>query len=390
MRAARRALSCKEKGKASLLSNHWKIAAVGVAAASTALLGLVAAAPADAAPQPAKSTACTANVGDSGLSAAVVARSHQRIAHRTIRTSCDIGIYVGAGVTHVTIDGVRVSGAHFQGILAQKTSYLTVANSTVTGNGFQTIDPSAPALPGNGLHSYVGQSFGISLFGVSHSTVRGNAVFNNGRGGIGVMDNGANNPGTITQNTSAKLVSSSHDVVINNRMWANYGGCALVVATQNVGGSLSDLVLTGNTVNGTGMSKAHGPDVGGLVVAADPPNSSVRNVVVMHNRISNSFEGGVIVNAEAPNSSTRNVSVIGNWLSRNNWGAQEAPKTAGVIVFANAFPPPVPAAKNLGTVVVGNVITKQFYGIWSMGNTAPITFWNWIRVTSGGVPIFHG
>lgn len=366
-----------------------KLAATGAVTVSTALLGVAMAGVAQAAPAPAP--ACTPNVGNSGLSAAVVARPYQRIVDRTIKTSCDIGIYVGAGVSHVRIDNVRVSGASFEGIFAQKTSNLTIENSTITGNGFKTTDPSAPPLPVTGVHSRVSQAFGISLFGVSYSEVSHNKVADNGRGGIGLMDNGPNDPGTITQNTSAPLVSSSHDVIVDNRMSANYNGCGLVAATQNTGGSLSDLVLAGNTITGTGVSPVHGADTGGLVVAADLPNSSVSNVSVSHNQVTDSFEGGVIVNAEAFNSFTKNVRVIGNKVAGNNYGHQEAANTAGIIVFANPapIPPKTSAPKNVSTVIEGNIATGQFYGIWSTGNYPPVTHQNHIHVTSGGTAIFR-
>lgn len=357
--------------------------------ASTALLGIGSAGVAAAAPS------CTPNVGGSGLSAAVVAHAHQAIAHRTIdATGCDIGIYVGSGAADVTIKSVRVSGANFEGIFAEKTSHLTIENSTVTGNGFNTIDSSAPPLPGSGVHSYVGQSFAISLFGVSDSTVKGNRVYNNGRGGIGVMDNGPNDPGALTQDMSAPLLGSTHDVIVDNQMWANYNGCALVAATQNVGGHLSDLVLAGNRIAGTTDAfTSNGPDIGGIVVAADLPNSSVTDVTVRGNKVRDSFEGGVMVNAEAFNSFTRDVYVVGNTVSGNDWGHLEVPtpNTAGVIVFANPqadVPPDTQAPANIDTVVAFNNITEQYYGIVSTGNYRPATFWNHIKVTSGGTPIF--
>ncbi|WP_186526266.1 right-handed parallel beta-helix repeat-containing protein [Leekyejoonella antrihumi] len=366
-------------------------------AASTALVGVVVASPAQAAPN----RSCTANVGNSGLSAAVVAHSGQRIAYRAINaTGCDIGIYVGQGVSHVRIDGVWVTGAGFQGIFAEKTSHISIEHSVVTDGGWKTIDPTAPPLAGNGLHSYVGQSFAISLFGVSHSTVRGNLVFNNGRGGIGVMDNGANDPGHLSmapyQNPSAAPVDASYDSVVGNRTWANYNGCGLVAATQNFGGSLSHLMLADNTIAGQGLSMTKGADVGGLVVAADPPDSSVSNVSVRGNRVTNSVEGGVVVNAEAFNSFTKDVTVEGNRLSGNNWGAQEAPKTAGVVVFENPgwnaqpVPPQAKAPVNINTVITRNFITSQFYGIWATGNQAPKVRWNYIRVTAGGMPVSIG
>jgi hypothetical protein len=205
--------------------------------ASGALVGLVPAGAAQAAPS------CTPNVGNSGLSAAVVARPHQTIAHRTIdATGCDIGVYIGAGVAHVTIDSATVTGANFEGIFAERTAHLTVENSTITNNGFNTIADDADPLPGSGVKSHVGQSFAISLFGVSYSIVKDNIVFNNGRGGIGVMDNGPNDPGTITQDTTAPLTSSSHDQIVGNTTYSNYNGCGIVAATQNFGGSLSHLI----------------------------------------------------------------------------------------------------------------------------------------------------
>lgn len=351
-----------------------------MAAACAALLSVVSTGPADASPP-----ACAPNAGNTGLSAAVVARAHQRITHRTIHTNCDIGIYVGAGATGVTIDHVTVSGAHFQGIFADKTSHVTIVNSTVRNNGWHTFDLPQPP-PGGMVPSDVSQAFGISLFGVSDSVVRGNRIYDNGRGGIGIMDNGPNNPGARIshQNPAATLVASTNDEIINNRMWANYNGCGLVAATQNLAGRLSNLLLAGNTVTGTGISPTGGPDIGGIVVAADPPNSTVHNVLLVANTVSKSFEGGLIVNAEAPGSSTRNVWISGNRVTANNTGHLEAPNTAGIIVNAAA-----PGAENLNTWIVQNQISKQFYGIWSQGSTRPVTLFNHIRVTPGGTPIHH-
>jgi hypothetical protein len=356
--------------------------------AATALVGLVPVGAAEAA------QSCTMDVGHSGLSAAIVAHAHQTIAHQTIDAAgCDIGIYIGEGAPHVTIDSVTVQDANFQGIFAEKTSHLTVENSTVTGNGFNTIADDAGPLPGSGVRSHVGQSFAISLFGVSYSIVKGNTVYNNGRGGIGVMDNGPNDPGTITQDLSASVVSSSHDQIIDNRTSANYHGCGIVAATQNVGGSLSHLIVAGNTITGKGFSP-NGPDIGGIVVAADLPGSSVSDVAVRNNTVTDSFEGGVIVNAEAPNSFTKDVHVTGNTVTGNNSGLLNPPdNTAGIVVFANPESSGIPGMTdpaNIGTMVWNNVVANQFYGIWSVGDFPPTIFGNDIQVTDGGTPISIG
>ncbi|HEU0257075.1 MAG TPA: right-handed parallel beta-helix repeat-containing protein [Microbacteriaceae bacterium] len=365
-------------------------AAIGAAVLTASLLTAGAA---DAAPP---SPACVSNAGGTGLSAAVVAKAHQTISNRTIRTNCDIGIYVGQGATAVRIKHVTVSGAHYQGIFAEKTSHLLIDHSSVHGNGFQTVDPSAPALEGSGVHSYVGEAFGISLFGVSDSFIWDNSVYHNGRGGIGIMDNGANDPGlntkTASQNKSAPLISSTNDVITGNRMWGNYTGCGLVAATQNLGGSLSNLVLSNNTITGTGLSKTRGPDVGGLIVAANTPGSKVSNVSVSGNKVTGSAEGGIVVNAEAPTSpagagaATSNVWITNNTVTRNNlFGLTPEPKTTvGVVVFSGG-----PGATNTGTVVAQNRISQQNYGIWSNGSTTPTTLFNQISVTRGGTDIYH-
>ncbi len=361
-------------------------AAAGLAAAAFGTVGTGVAA--------ANTPACTPNVGNTGLSAAVVAEPGQRIANRTIdATGCDIGIYVGAGASDVTIDAVTVENANFQGILAEKTWGVTIEHSTVTNNAFNTIDPNGPLLP-SGVHSDVSQAFAISLFGVSHSTVADNTVYNNGRGGIGIMDNGPNDPGALTQDGTAPLVASSYDTVIGNREWANFNGCGVVAATQNFAGSLSHLLIARNRITGTqtGVAQigASGADVGGIVVAADPPKSTVTDVAVVANQVTNSFEGGVIVNAETFDSSTQNVAVIRNHVSGNNWGDQEAPGTAGIIVFANPaaqVPPGAAAPRNIDTVVAGNHAWNEFYGLWSTGADTPLLFGNHFWVSPGGTPV---
>lgn len=395
-------------------SRHWPIGA-GLTAACAAGGLLLAGAPVAAAQT---TTTCTPDAGGSGLSAAVVARSGQRIVGQTVDAAgCDVGIYIGNGISQVTIARDTVTGANFQGVFAQGASYVRVVDSRITGNAFKTFNAHAPALfppPGN---SAVAQSFAVSLFGVSHSVVADNEVYNNGRGGIGIMDNGRNDVGIASPAASpfTANVPSTDDAIVGNRLWKDYGGCSIVLATQNPGGTMSRLLVAHNRVSATGttvneaVQGATTPipehDVGGIVVAADAPGSSVSYVRVIGNRVTNSFEGGVIINAETPGSLTENVVVTHNFLAGNNTGKLEAPNTAGVIVFANSAPPttatpPAPApqslpaptaptvpAQNVNTLIARNVITNQYFGTWSAGNYPPLAFRNSIRVTAGGTPI---
>jgi hypothetical protein len=329
---------------------------------------------------------CTPNVGGTGLSAAVVATPRQTISHGTLdATGCDIGIYIGQGVRHVTIRSMTVTGANFQGIFAEKTSHVSITHSTITGNAFHTIDPKADPLPGSGVRSRVGQAFAISLFGVRYASVEHNRVYNNGRGGIGVMDNGPFDPGAMmaSQDPTAPLVLSSHIEVEHNRTWANYNGCGIVAATQNAGGYMTRLEISHNRITGTGFGAA-GPDIGGIVVAADPMQSKVTYADVEDNSVKGSFESGVLVNAEAPGSWTTAVHVHGNDLSGNNVGnLLPSGNTTGVIVFA------APGAANHRTRIWDNDISDQFYGVWTVGNFRPKIWDNDIDVTAGGVPISY-
>ncbi|MGH2862298.1 MAG: right-handed parallel beta-helix repeat-containing protein [Solirubrobacteraceae bacterium] len=345
------------------------------------------------------------------MSAALVATPRQRIADKTINAaSCDIGIYIGAGVSNVTVDSVKVTGASYIGVLAEKTSHVMIEHSIVTGNGLQTIVTSpaeqnakdAYALDGGSpthpLYSLVSQSFGISLFGVSDSAVTDNTVSGNGRGGIGLMDNGPNDPGALfsKQNRKARVINSSDDQIVGNHTSQNAGGCAIVAATQNFGGRLSNVVISKNTVLAGGPASAHdkaGPNPGGIVVAADLPDSALAGVHVSDNSVTGSLQGGVVVNAEAFNSSTQHVVVQGNHLTANNWGHAEAPNTAGIVVFANpGWKTSAPAKGahapvNAGTTITGNTATGQYYGVWSTGGQAPNVSRNKISVSAGGTPI---
>ena len=325
-----------------------------------------------------------AGAGSTGLTAAVLATAGERISARTIDAAgCDVGIYVGPGITGVTIggaaaaDAVAVTGANDTGILVEATSGITVEHATVQNNGVH---------PDTSLASFGG----IVLAGVSHSTLTGNTVINNGGGGFDINDDGPVDPGA--PNPGPKAPVASVDVTVSgNRISGNDGGCAIVYSTHDAGGSISGGTISGNTITGhVGVFKATGPDVGGIVVAAASPDATVSNVSVADNNISDSFEGGVIVHAHAPRDVVTGVSITGNTIGpANNWGNTNGPPTsAGVIVGVDHLPPPI-APSIRQTTVAGNTIFGQFYGVWISGVTGVATApANRISVLPGGTPIY--
>ncbi|MGH9061540.1 MAG: hypothetical protein ACRDZY_18805, partial [Acidimicrobiales bacterium] len=180
------------------------------------------------------------------------------------------------------------------------------------------------------------------------------------------------------------LVGSNNDTISGNHTTANYAGCGIVVAVQNPGATLTGITITGNVVTGTKTFGPTGPDVGGIVVAADSPGTGIIGATVAHNTVTDGAEAGIIVHAEAPHAHTVQVSVTGNTVSGNNWAFATGPTaTTGVIVSAGPAPAPINAF-NKDTVVTGNTITGQHYGIWSEGAYPPTISGNKITVTPGG------
>lgn len=347
-------------------------------------------------------SACV-TAGTSGFTAAVVASANQTISRRTVNaTGCDVGIYVADDASGVTISQVTVTGANDAGILVQNTHDVTIERSTVTGNAFHApppgpsgTPPGTPPVQGN-----LPQAFAISLFGVSHAVVTQNKVYNNARGGIGVMDDGPFDPGQIfmgSGTTPDSPVPVADVQVTNNTLWANDNGCGVVVSAFNTGNTVSDVLVSQNTINGTGFNPA-GPDVGGIVAQSNGAFSTVRDITISRNTITNSAEAGVIVHAAAPGSKTKNITVSQNTLSGNNWMGDGPDQTAGVVVAVVGPPAGAdlgggftnPGEWNESTFVSQNTMTDQFFGVWTSGPNPPTLFRNNISVTPGGSAYFVG
>jgi len=334
------------------------------------------------------STSTCRQAGDSGFTAKVVAHAGQTISRRTIDASgCDVGIYVDA--PHVTISRVTVTNANDAGILAFDTHDVTITRSTVTGNGFSA--PPAGPHSGPPANGDLPQAFAISIFGVSRSVVTRNQVYDNGRGGIGVMDDGPFGPGRVVGGPGfPQAAVPVHNVVVSyNYLKANYNGCAIVVSAFNSDNTVRNVAITGNVVTGTGFGPT-GPDVGGIVAQSNGTGSMVENIVISGNIVTRSGEGGVIVHAQAAGSHTKNVRITRNVLAANNqlFGPPptEVDNTAGVIVSVIGAPG---GQTNINTIVSRNVIVEQFYGVWTHGDNPPTVSRNLIWVPKGGHRYFQ-
>ncbi len=307
------------------------------------------------------------SAGSTGLTAAVVATSN--ISGGTINaTGCDIGIYVPPGTSGVTITGVNVYGANDHGIFVQDANSITISNSTVQGNG---VDPTTGIL----------ENKAIQLVGTSNSKVTGNTVTNNyGDGGISVTDDGPINPGAPAP---GGLKPANNDTVSSNTVNTNYKGYAIVFAAYNATAGVSGGTVSSNTLTGTKNIGPRGPVIGGVVIDTNRPGTSVTNMTVTGNSISDQAVSGITLDSNGTGSTMSGVSVTNNTLSGNDWlPAYGPPASAGIVLEAT---PVAPTTGPLLTsiAITGNTISGSYYGIWINGATAVVTSPNTITTTGG-------
>ncbi len=156
-------------------------------------------------------------------------------------TGCDVGVYIGPGVTGVTVtatvhDALQVDIFNDGGA-------VTVTGSTVTNVGAHTGTTFTP----NGVQTGIGVYFSCSWTG----TISNNIINEYQKGGIEVRSLGSV---SITGNTVTGL--GVVDFIAQNGIELGFGSfttpsCAPTVSSSNVG-SVSGNTVTGNQYNGNG------------------------------------------------------------------------------------------------------------------------------------------
>ncbi len=309
--------------------------------------------------------------GSTGLTAYEVATSPgQVISGQTIDAStlgCDVGIYVGPGMNGVTITGNTVTGANDHGIFVQDANNTIITNNMVTGNG---NSPHTLCSPPSVVTNCISEDKAIELVGVSNSFVSNNNVTgNNADGGIGIADDGPLDPGA-PQSTATTATPSTNNTVSDNFVKFDRSGCGIVVAAYNPGGGVSDNAVKDNTVIGNSVTDSLIQGfVGGIVVAADSPNTTATNNDVIGNIINGSLIPGVVVHANTPGDIVSGTVVKYNTISFNgvetaNTNEPHAP--TGVMVVAE-----IPGLTTItGTIIKSNTVNNDTYSVWYC-NTNP-------------------
>jgi hypothetical protein len=287
-----------------------------------------------------------------GLTAAVTAKTGQVITGTVNAAGFDIGVYVGPGITGVVITKAIITGANDHGIFIQDTSGIIVKDSVISGNG---VSP----------HGGIPEDKAIALSGTSNCLIKNNNVsFNLADGGIAVTDDGPFDPAALNPGS---LHAGTGNVVMGNLVKDNIGGCGIVVAAYNTGEGVAYNAIIDNTVIGNSPGPFP-PYIGGIVVAADTPFTTAKYNLVLDNTVEGGWIPGIIVHSNAPGDFVTGTVILYNRIDSS--GAfppsepNDAQKTTGINIVAEAFPnePNPPVLTN--TLVIWNTVTNNYYGVW--------------------------
>ncbi len=350
------------------------IFAIALAAALGALSAAVFASPG----------ACSGShtAGSTNLTAwCVVSNSHQKITAMTINaTGYDIGIYVAPGVMDIQINGVTVTGANQHGIFVQDASLVTIEKNLVTGNGINTrVCPPTGTFPG-----CIPENKAIELVGTSNSVVSSNVVSNNsGDGGIGIADDGLQNPGAPLGVAGASL-KGKNNIVKGNLVVDNSRGCGIVVAAYNAGVGVENNQVVGNTIIGQAPSAGQlfpppGSYIGQIVVAADGPNTSVFNTQVTDNSLDGSELPGIVVHSNVFGDKITGTIIRQNIIAENGYypglpapapndpGISQGTTGIALIAEVGVQPPNTTSPVLSRTILDSNIIMGDTIGVWLCG-----------------------
>ena len=266
----------------------------------------------------------------------------------------------GSKAAGARVDGFVVENALQEGILATRTSSVTIAANLVRFNdkGAPASHPKRECAPAGAIPGDCGE--GLHLMTVTDARVTGNTVADN-LGGILITD---------------EFGPTDGNLVSHNRVLNNVGDCGITLAGHNPGAfsagkpepgtagvyenKIIDNVADGNGTKGLG---------GGILLAAGEPGAGVYGNLIQGNVANGNGLGGLTLHSHAPGQDLNDNQIIDNSFSHDglhggypNGGPGDVQAgvthTAGIIIFSAV-------TKLAGTVVRGNRLSDEYYGIWT-------------------------
>ena len=258
------------------------------------------------------------------------------------------GIFVhGAAASGSVIAGFTVENALREGILAQATSHLTIANNTVQHNDQGWTAPATPgefaSCPGANPFDQDDCGEGLHLNGVTDSVVSDNRVQNN-VGGILLTDEaGPNHDNLVT-----------HNLVKDNRR-----DCGITLPSHPAGFTADGRPLPGNGVyqNKILDNVSTGNGGAGVGMFTPTPGTASYDNLVKGNTLTDNGLPGVALHAHAPGQNLNGNQIIDNIIANN--GSDDDAGTSGptgIIVFSDAANGAAPIT---GMTITGNTINRE-------------------------------
>lgn len=277
----------------------------------------------------------------------------------------DNGVLIsGSSASGALVKGFVVKNATFEGILAMRTSNVTISHNTVQNNdqGGKSSHPTGECAQVGNIPGDCGE--GLHLMTVRQALVLSNTVKNNA-GGILVTD---------------ELGPTAFNVISGNKSLNNVLDCGITLASHNTkavssGGApqpsaagVYDNYVVNNTANGNG-TQGQG---GGILIAAPGPGTGTYNNVVNNNTANDNGLAGITLHSHAPgqylngnvitNNSVSNDGLDGNGVGKPGDSDFGVTNTVGILVGS--------AVSTLqGIVVANNAISNVFYGVWTKNVT---------------------
>jgi hypothetical protein len=276
------------------------------------------------------------------------------------------GIFVDgfdhAGLRDVTIAGLTVENALFEGVLVVNAADVTVRNNHIVNNDkssglqFTGALTGCPDQPGNGQYENdeTGDCGGaLHLVAVVHSIVSGNLIMGNADGVL----------------VSDETGESRDNLLVHNTVKNNPLECGIVLASHPPIGSSGPFFaphfgVNHNTV-AENISSDNGVQIGGSGVGMFSDGAgpgTVSGNVIIHNKLTGNGLGGVALHTHvgpafgAPADNMDGNQIIGNFISGNlaDQFDTATPGRVGVNINSGGGGSPV-----RGTIIADNVIRDE-------------------------------
>jgi hypothetical protein len=268
-------------------------------------------------------------------------------------------LITGAKAAGAKVKGFVVRNATDEGILALQTSQVTIFGNTVRTNdkGVSAKKPVGECAAQGQVPGDCGE--GLHLMTVSDSKVIANTVQDN-LGGILITD---------------ELGPTHGNLISSNKVLDNSGDCGITMAGHNVNaaagtvpqpskGGVYDNIVIYNTANDNGL-KGLG---GGILIAAGAPGSGVYDNTVQNNTANGNGLGGFTLHSHSPGQYFADNRIVDNTFLNDGLAGNPGGKpgdvdagitqSVGIIVFSAVAP-------LTGTVITGNNLGDEYYGIWT-------------------------